>query len=68
MLDLLHRWPRFFNGYPEPCAVASVLTTTGEGNVQILHPFGPDQLAGAIEIVPGVSRGAFLRDSVYATG
>lgn len=26
----------------------------GEGNVQILHPYGPDKLAGSMEIVPGV--------------
>ena len=33
------------------------LPTEGEGNVQILHPYGPDKLAGSMEIVPGVSDG-----------
>ncbi|CAM9456001.1 unnamed protein product, partial [Ectocarpus fasciculatus] len=27
----------------------------GEGNVQILHPFGPDKLTDSMEIIPGVS-------------
>ena len=39
------------------------LVTAGEGNVQILHPYGPDKLAGSMEIVPGVSHGRPLSRS-----
>ena len=37
-----------------PCPLPVALPA-GEGNVQIIHPFGPDKLANAMEIIPGVS-------------
>ncbi|CAN0360550.1 unnamed protein product [Ascophyllum nodosum] len=42
----------------------------GEGNVQIIHPFGPDRLANAMEIIPGVCIGGSVEEAnrMVATG
>eukprot|EP00752_Nemacystus_decipiens_P018726 g16789.t1 len=42
----------------------------GEGNVQILHPYGPDQLSDSMEIIPGVYIGGAVNeaDHMVATG
>ena len=42
------------------------LIAAGEGNVQILHPYGPDQLSDSMEIIPGVSRGFLLEELAKA--
>ncbi|CAN0546668.1 unnamed protein product, partial [Ectocarpus sp. 12 AP-2014] len=42
----------------------------GEGNVQILHPFGPDKLTDSMEIIPGVYIGGAVdeADRMVASG
>lgn len=39
---------------PPAAAAAHPCPRAGEGNVQIVHPYGPDKLPGAIPIIPGV--------------
>lgn len=34
--------------------------------MQILHPYGPDQLSDSMEIIPGVSRGFLLEELAKA--